>query len=312
MIIVSLFEGLGNQMFQYATARHLAEKHSTILKLDVSFFELNKRRKYGLQCFNVQEHLATQNEIDRFLNRPRNKIDRLFKNVVNKIGFGIRADENLFQEKFFHFDPNILEAPNHIYLHGFWQSENYFAEIRDVLLDEFSIKYPQDAQNKGLSEKIEFHQSISLHIRRGDYVQNDQANQFHGTCSLEYYRRCIDHINKRINEPHFFVFSDDPGWAKENLDSNLPITIVENNKFRGYEDLRLMSQCKHNIISNSSFSWWGAWLNSNPDKIVCAPEQWFKNKSTDTRYLLPKNFIPWYEDDFVDIKDLLPKDYIRL
>ena len=181
------------------------------------------------------------------------------------------------------------------------------------MLSEFSIKYPPSFQNRELSRKIESHESISLHIRRGDFVQDSKTHQFHGACSLDYYNRCIEYVSEKTNNPHFFVFSDDPHWAKENLRQDISTTIVENNSgFKAYEDLQLMSQCKHNIIANSSFSWWGAWLNANPDKIVCAPKQWFRNKLMDTKYFIPEGFIPWYKDTFVDTKDLVPEDWMKI
>lgn len=313
MIIVSLFEGLGNQMFQYAMARRLAEKHSTVLKLDVSSFESNKQRQYGLHCFNIQEHIATQDEIDALLKRPRNKFERFNNKLLNKIGKVSRPSQNFFLEKYFHFNPCVLEAPNNTYLHGFWQSEKYFIDIQDILINEFSFKYPQDDTNRDLNEKIKFHESTAIHIRRGDYINNDETNQLHEVCSLDYYNKSITYIAERVSNPHFFIFSNDLQWVKEKFQINFPITIIEyNNGFRSYEDLRLMSQCKHNIIANSSFSWWGAWLNQNPDKIVCVPQQWFRKKYQDTKYSLPKDCIPWYKDDFLDTKDLIPKNWIQL
>jgi hypothetical protein len=310
MIIVSLFEGLGNQMFQYATARRLADKHSTILKLDISSFESNKRRKYGLHCFQIQENMATQDEINMLLKRPKNQVERFF----NKVGIISDQSRNLLQEKSFDFDSSILTASNNKWLHGFWQSEKYFSDIQDIIQSEFSIKYPQNTQNEEISKKIKFHESIALHVRRGDYVQNEESNsnQFHQICGLDYYKRCISYLAKRVSDPHLFVFSDEPQWVKENLKINFPMTFIEdNNGFRSYEDLRFMSQCKHNIIANSSFSWWGAWLNPNPNKIVCAPQQWFKNKLEDTKYLISDDFIPWYKDNFIDIKDLIPETWIK-
>ena len=312
MIIVALFEGLANQMFQYATARCLAEKYSTEIKLDISCFESNRRRKYGLHCFNIQEHIASQYEVDLLLNRPKNRVDKYWKNTLQKIGVSSRSNMILLQENFFHFNQNILEAPNNTYLWGFWQSEKYFIDIREILLREFSIKYPLSVQSKETSEKIKFHESISLHIRRGDYVQDEKSHQLHGVCDLDYYDRCIEYMNKKVNNPHFFVFSDDPQWAKDNLKCHIPITIIDHNSgLRSYEDLHLMSQCKHNIIANSSFSWWGAWLNSNPDKIVCAPQQWFKMNSTDTKYSISEGPIPWFKDNLLDAKDLIPGDWIK-
>lgn len=185
-------------MFQYAAGRYLAEKHSTILKLDLSSFESSEQRKYSLHCFNIQENLATQDEINTLLKHPRNKAERLLEKVNRKIGGKSQVSKSLIQEKFFHFDPYILEVPNNSYLHGFWQSEKYFYKIRDILLNEFSIKYPQNNQNKALTEKIKLHDSVSLHIRRGDYIQNKTANQFHGICCLDYYKRCVNYIKEKL------------------------------------------------------------------------------------------------------------------
>jgi hypothetical protein len=310
MIIASIFEGLGNQMFQYAAARYLAEKHSTVLKLDLSSFELNKRRKYSLHCFNIQENIATQNEVDDLLKKSQKKGKNLIKKILGRSA--TQTNTGLLQERYFHFDPYILEAPNNVYLNGYWQSEKYFSEIRDILLSEFTFKYPQTSQNRELSEKIRLNESISLHVRRGDFIRNKETYQFHSICSLDYYQHCIDYISREVNKPYFLIFSDDQEWVRANIQLNFPFTIVENNNgFRSYEDLRLMSECQHNIIANSSFSWWGAWLNSNPGKIICTPEQWFKEKISGTKYLLPEGFIPIYKDNHVDIKDLIPESWLK-
>ncbi|MDF5729534.1 MAG: alpha-1,2-fucosyltransferase, partial [Rhizonema sp. PD38] len=270
-------------------------------------------RKYGLHCFNIQEHIASQDEINVLLKRPRNRINRLFNKSLKKFGIVSKQSIHLLQERFFHFDSDVLKAPNNSYLYGYWQSDKYFTDIRHILLSEFSIKYPQNYQNEELSEKIQFHESVSLHVRRGDYFQDEKTYQFHGICSLDYYKCCMNYIAEKVTNPQFFVFSDDSQWVKENLKGSFPITIVENNGgFKSYEDLRLMTQCKHNIIANSSFSWWGAWLNPNPYKIVCTPQQWFKKQSTDTKFSIPEGSISWYKDKFVDTKDLIPLDWIKL
>ena len=133
--------------------------------------------------------------------------------------------------------------------------------------------------------------SVSLHIRRGDYVSNQKTNQTHGTCDLDYYQRCITEIEKEVENPYFFVFSDEIEWVKENLKINHPAEYVDQNTGdKSYEDMRLMSQCKHNVIANSSFSWWGAWLNSYPDKIVFAPKRWFASDKHNTKDLIPEGW----------------------
>ena len=130
-----------------------------------------------------------------------------------------------------------------------------------------------------------------MHIRRGDYVSNPTTNKLHGTCSLEYYHNAVDIIAAKVSNPHFFIFSDDHEWARNNFKIDYPLTFVaHNNAGKNYEDMRLMSLCKHHIIANSSFSWWGAWLGSNPKKIVCAPRGWFKDKSLNTNDIIPSDW----------------------
>ena len=279
MIIVKLIGGLGNQLFQYATARRLAETHSTILKFDVTGFEKYKLHRYSLHSFHVWEYLATQTEI--------NLIQwNLFNRLKNKLS---SSDGTEMQ---FDFDPKILDAPNNILLDGYWQSEKYFADITDILRREFVVKYQQDAQSEIFSDRIQSTESVSLHVRRADYVQNALTNKIHGTCDQDYYDRAIRYIAERVNHPHFFIFSDEPEWVKDNLKIGFPMTVVDcNDASRNYEDLRLMSTCKHNIIANSSFSWWGAWLNPNPDKLVITPEQWFNDKKRNTKDLIPEQWV---------------------
>ena len=290
MIIVRLIGGLGNQMFQYATARRLAEKHSTILKLDVTGFEEYKLHRYSLHCFQAWEYLATQTEIE-LIKGNRNIFNRLKRKVISKLDTK-HPKNSWIIEKQFHFDAEILEAPNNVLLEGYWQSEKYFFDISDILRREFVIKYQQDFQSKQFADLIQGTQSVSLHVRRTDYVQNTLTNKIHGICDQDYYARCVRYIGDQVSNPHFFIFSDEPQWAKDNLMFDFPMTVVDcNDASRNYEDLRLMSTCKHNIIANSSFSWWGAWLNSNADKIICAPKQWFADSTRNTKDLIPSNWM---------------------
>lgn len=324
MIIVRLIGGLGNQMFQYAAARRLAEKHSTTLKLDITGFEEYKLRTYSLHCFHVWEHLATKSEIEEIRhnsqsgtasiidtsnietedlrNDSRNLLSRLKRKFIPKpelemqqqttqVEFEVEKYSAILAEKYFHFDAEVLEARNNIILDGYWQSEKYFSDIPDILHREFTIKYPQDFQSRRFADLIQSTNSISLHLRRTDYVQDALTNKIHGACDQSYYDRCVKYIAEQVSNPHFFVFSDEPQWAKENLQLGFPTTIVDcNDASRNYEDLRLMSMCKHNIIANSSFSWWGAWLNSNPSKLVLAPRKWFNDETRNTRDLIPEQW----------------------
>jgi len=204
----------------------------------------------------------------------------------------LSKSSNWVIEKQFNFDNQILNSPNNILLDGYWQSEKYFADITDILRREFVVRYQQDTQSQKVANQIKSTESISLHVRRTDYVQNTLTNQIHGTCDQDYYDRAVRYIGKRVINPHFFIFSDEPEWARSNLKLRFPMTIVDcNDASRNYEDLRLMSMCRHNIIANSSFSWWAAWLNPNSNKIVIAPQKWFNDHTRNTKDLIPDQWI---------------------
>lgn len=280
MIIVKLIGGLGNQMFQYAVGRHLAYKNQAKLKLDLSLFKTYKPWKYALSCFNIVEEFATAKDIRLFNLKRRFKI--FFKSNKN----------TLYIEKVkFKFDPEVLKRRGSIYLDGGWQSEKYFKDIEEIIREEFTFKNKPDDNNIKLLESIKNTNSVCIHARRGDYITNSKVNRFHGTCSIDYYNECIQIIRKRVKNPHFFMFSDDPDWIKNNIKIDAPITYVAHNALdKGYEDLRLMKNCKNFIISNGTFSWWGAWLSENKNKIILAPKKWL-NVDIRTPDLLPDNWI---------------------
>jgi len=140
-------------------------------------------------------------------------------------------------------------------------------------------------------DKITDVESVSVHIRRGDYISNPITNQYHGSLDIGYYQNALKIMLKKINNPHFFVFSDDYEWAERNIKSDSPITYIKHNSAKNYEDLRLMSMCKHHIIANSSFSWWGAWLASNKNKMVIGPQKWFLGKKYNDADRMPENWI---------------------
>ncbi len=287
LLIVKLIGGLGNQMFQYAFARALANKQNTEFRLDISGYEkqlaINTYREYELQCFNILEKIAEP----ELLNQYKNSKTVLLRKILNKLKLNFFSSSYIL-ETAFTYDASIWQKKD-AYFDGYWQSYKYFSDIREFLLREFTIKEPLDAFNQTLLESIKAENSVSIHIRRGDYVSNAKANITHGTCSLQYYLTAIEYLQKQFKEIKWFVFSDDIAWAKENLSLENAQFINHNQGKQAYKDLYLMSNCAHNIIANSSFSWWGAWLNVNPEKIVIAPKAWFKvNK--DTSDLIPSEW----------------------
>jgi hypothetical protein len=288
MVIVKLIGGLGNQMFQYAAGRRLAHVLGVELKLDISAFNSYKLRKYCLGTFNIQESFATLDEITA-LTKPR-FVERMRAKALRRPP---RPPKTYIREKKnFHFDPDIMNLPDGVYLEGYWQSEKYFSEISDIIRKEFAVKVTQTGENKVLAEQITSSLSVSLHIRRGDYVSNPRTNLVHGICGMDYYLRCVEFIADKVKEPHFFVFSDDPQWVRKNLNLAYRMTVINHNGVeKDYEDLRLVSQCKHHIIANSTFSWWGAWLSHNSNKVILAPKVWANNDYYDVKDLIPEKCI---------------------
>ena len=286
MIIVKLIGGLGNQLFQYALGRHLADIHGTTLKIDITGFETYKLHKYSLGSFRIIEDFAAVEEIEELTTRTKGIFERLLGRRPK------RARTHIREKRLFHFNKRICRLPDNVYLDGYWQSEKYFRSISGILRDEFVVKDPQQGRDRELADIIATKQAVSVHIRRADYVTNEKTKQVHGLCSLDYYSVCMDRIAGMIEEPHFFVFSDDPEWARQNLKHACPITVVDQNGAdKNYEDLRLMSQCRHHIIANSSFSWWGAWLNARDGKIVFAPKVWYAKANEYLKDVTPAEWI---------------------
>jgi hypothetical protein len=293
MVIVRLTGGIGNQMFQYAAARRVSYVNNSQLKLDLSWFTESgpwTNRKYELGVFNIVSKIATHSEVVKLKTRKQNPLTRRLPGFLKKIVF--HTNQTHIIEKRFSFDPDILNIKDNVYLDGFWQSEKYFIDIEQIIRKEFTCKADTTEKNYQLSNIIASTESVSVHIRRGDYVTLKQANEFHGLCKPDYYSRAVDIIAKQVDKPVFFVFSDDIAWAKCNLDIGYETVFIDNNDpDKGYEDLRLMSLCKHHIIANSSFSWWGTWLNPSPHKIVISPLAWFKESSQCTSDLIPSTWI---------------------
>jgi hypothetical protein len=287
MVIVTLEGGLGNQLFQYAAGRALAAARDTELKLDVRPFEHYTLHRYALAPFRIRESFASDDELNAVTGRSIAGPARLWFRIGQRLRPPHRR--RILRESHFRpFDPRVLEAPRDVCLQGYWQSERYFEGIRDVLREELGLRSEPGPRTRELEGEIRGVPSVGVHVRRGDYVTDETTRGVHGVMGPGYYRRAAEAIRATVRDPRYYVFSDDPGWARENLELDGPVTHVDHNgPDRGHEDLHLMSLCRHNIIANSTFSWWAAWRNRNPDKIVLAPSRWFRDASLDTRDLIP-------------------------
>lgn len=283
MIIVKLQGGLGNQLFQFAIGKHLALKNNDILIFDNSFLNITNAtgytlRNYELGIFPIAS--VIQNKGKYFgksrWSRIRPKLDR-----IKYVG-----------ERSFKFMPEILDLSGNLYLEGFWQTEKYFLLIENSIKKDLTFLPSLNVVNAKIARQIDLCNAVSIHIRRTDYVGKGVVATYHNLCSLTYYYDAIELIIKTVPDAVFFLFSDDIEWVKQNLLIPFPHYFVDHNYVNeSYVDMQLMSMCKHNIIANSSFSWWGAWLNNYPNKIVIAPKKWFNNPEIDTSDIVPESWL---------------------
>lgn len=287
MIIAQICGGLGNQMFQYALGRRLAHDRGVALKLDLTPLATDPLRDYACDQFAVTATVADAEELARsgVEPPPRGFFARLLRGAPPPVMRVVR-------EAAFTFDPDVLAAPADAHLIGYWQSERYFVDAADLIREEFRLARPMHPARAAVHAEIAAAAApISVHVRRGDYVSNPTAAAYHGTCSPDWYAAAMTRVAEGVDDPTFFVFSDDPAWARDNLPSDRRrVFVAPLDDGRDGEDMHLMAACRRHVIANSSFSWWGAWLDPSPDKRVVAPARWFASAPHDTRDLLPSSW----------------------
>lgn len=281
MVIVKIKCGLGNQMFQYALGKRLSLDWNDALKVDLSWFKNIQAgdipRDLEINSFNIVLNEASEQEISQ-------SVPSFFCRIIDKIR------GRLNRNHFYRFYLHLLKKQKNIYLDGYYQNYRYFDSIRSVLLKEFVLKpgYNQEVDN--IKSEIEnAGESVSIHIRRGDFATIRKG--YNGLCDLAYYQKALNIVKVKYPNVKIFIFSDDIEWAKENLKFSSPMVFVSRPILKPAEELFLMSVCKHQIIANSTFSWWAAWLNQNPQKIVVSPSVWLVAQDINSDYLLPSNWI---------------------
>lgn len=295
MVIVKLMGGLGNQMFQYAFGKAMSSKLKTNLYLDRSFLDSQNVTKHGftprnfeLSIFNLSANIANKKIVELFYKRS------VINALKRKLSLPYRKN---YAEKIFAFDLNASIQKLPVYFSGFWQTEQYFESIAETIRKDFQFNVAMDSQTEVIAREIVNCNSVSIHFRRGDYLTSIVTREIHGICSLDYYLSAKQVIDEKVNPDKYFIFSDDIEWVKQNFQAPLDKSVFVNHNtgINSWQDMYLMSLCKHNIVANSSFSWWGAWLNANQNKQVVAPEPWFISK-----------------EPFFDMKDIVPKSWIRI
>ncbi|KIO54198.1 alpha-1,2-fucosyltransferase [Flavobacterium hibernum] len=291
MILIKLQGGLGNQMFQYAFASVLARKNNTKIVIEDSVYKLTEKkegytpRNFELSIFDNEYVFAKRSDTSLFSTLS------IIQKVKKKINLNY---PKIFNEPTFEYSlkANSLKSP--VFAIGYFQSFKYFIGFESYIRDLFVFPMNRlSSKNTDLISILKNKNTIAIHIRRGDYVNDIITNQVHGSCSFKYYEEAISIINSKIENPTLVFFSDDSVWVKDNFGALIfdKIFVDHNKELDSWMDMFLMSICSHNIIANSSFSWWGAWLNENPEKIVIAPKKWFQSKEIDIKSIIPEEWI---------------------
>lgn len=298
MILVRLMGGLGNQMFQYAFGYYLAKKNNTVLKIDETLLqdksqphEIVTHRTLELtDVFDFNIDKASKSEIEFFNGKANAK--NMFERLINSITWRLRK-HNLIIEKSRSFNAEMLNVNDNKCIVGAWQCENYFTSISNDIKALYKFKHAILPQSIKLAKDIVSSNSICIHIRRGDYVTSKLYSELIGALDVSYYEKAIELMSQKINNPHFYVFSDDLNWCKHHITIPFEHSYVEDEHLgiKASNYLHLMSLCKNFIISNSTFSWWAAWLGEKKNSVIIGPANWFKNKSLDGSDIVPNRWI---------------------
>ena len=277
-IYVKIYGGLGNQMFQFAAGYAAAKNKKTKLSLDLDYYKKNNlHNNFELQkVFDIKSNVEILVKSNKF---------NFFK-MIKKINYRVHK----FNENQFHYNKNILNISNNTILDGYWQSERYFKKYENEIKKIFTFKVNLNEIEYNYFDEIYNNHSVSVHIRRGDFLL--KKNENHKTDLNDYYLEAIKRIAKKFHKVKFYLFTDDPNWVRNYFNMNYNHKIVDiNQEEKSYIDMYLMSLCKANIIANSTFSWWSAWLNNNNDKIIYAPRNWFNDKTINIGDLIPRNWL---------------------
>ncbi|MDE7282089.1 MAG: alpha-1,2-fucosyltransferase [Lachnospiraceae bacterium] len=277
MHVVQLMGGLGNQMFQYALYRELLSQGKTAMIEDESGYKAAGTREKHLQkAFAINYKRPSEEEMRILTDSSM----RLSSRIRRKL-FGRKSKS--FVEKQFNFNPDVFLQES-AYYEGYWQSDKYFKDVMEELRGTFTFHCDIPEASQNVLEKIDSKNAVSIHIRRGDYLDEAQIGAFGGICTESYYRQAVNLMKEKVPQASFFIFTNDPAYVKEHISGEVFEVVDCNDEAAGYLDMLLMSRCKHHIIANSSFSWWGAWLCDNPDKIVIAPDGWLNDRDCSDIY----------------------------
>ena len=283
MIITEINGGLGNQLFQYAAGLSLSLRHQTQLKTAVQFKNADTSRSLGLSHFNLNLIEASQEEVSQLYSGSA--IDRAIQSILPA------QFKHVYKEKHFAYQSGFEKLGSKVYLKGYWQSELYFSSITEQVKTTFTLKPEYYSSIQSLINEINTSESVSIHVRKGDYLLHPYSD-YYASLESAYYNNALAALQENLPQLKLYVFTDDPKWVKENLALPIPYTLISGVQTTSmYEDFQAMLTCKYHIIANSSFSWWTAWLSARDGKKVVAPKEWFKNGPSDTADLIPKSWL---------------------
>ncbi len=276
MIIVQMSGGLGNQMFQYAFYKQLESMGKEIRMDDITCYLEQGSRPKQIEIFPISYKVATKEELIALTDASL-----LLKDRIRRKLFGRKTKS--YQEKQFNFDATVLDLTE-AYFEGCWQTEKYFTDVVELIKNEFQFPTPEDSANQSYLDQIHRTKSVGVHIRRGDYLLSKYSSLYEGICTPAYYEKAIALMKEKNPDCHFFLFSNDADWVREQYQGSEYTVVDCNDEETGYFDMMLMSKCEHQIIANSSFSWWAAWLNPNATKKVIAPSKWLNGRDCSDIY----------------------------
>jgi hypothetical protein len=283
MIITEINGGLGNQLFQYAAGLSLSLRHQTPLKIAVQFKNADTLRSLGLSHFNLNLIEATHEDVNQLYSGSA--VDSAIQAILPP------QFKHVYKEKHFAYQSGFEKLGSNVYLKGYWQSERYFSTIANQVNEVFTLQPQYYSNVLSLIEEIKQTESVSIHVRKGDYLLHPYSD-YYASLESAYYNNAIAAIQVDLQPLKLFVFTDDPKWVKENLALSIPYTLISEAQTTSmYEDFQAMLSCKYHIIANSSFSWWTAWLSEREGKKVIAPKEWFKNGPSHTADLIPKTWL---------------------
>lgn len=279
MIVTRLIGGLGNQMFQYAFGLGLAQETDQELFIDVSGFENYDLHALAIDNFAISGKRLPKSEIHRIPARYRgaSRVQESVQSLLGRFRSAKSAPLTLRREKPFGFHSEYLAPEQNLYLDGYWQGESFFPQMQDTLRNEFALMDLLSSKSLDLSAEMADCESVAVHVRRGDYVTDSETGKIYRSLDARYYQTCLQNLKQHIRNPKVFLFSNDIDWCLTHLNVGIPFTpVAHNDATTAHEDLYLMSRCRHSVIANSTFSWWGAFLGADhSSRRVYYPDPWF-------------------------------------